>query len=760
MIKKEVFQKTCGKPHFFAGIADYPLHFQAAAFIVLFFPDTRRMKKHIIITFFLLAALGLPSLSAADGDVRDAQGNLMRDLLIVDYWNRQLDERMPVTFNHLLTGGYFNMPSARMGAEGEIGVGYSWVPPYNNYGLRLQLTDRLEVSGDYRVFTGVKDPVLSQYGFGDLSDKGANIKLSLFQPEDSHYHLPGLAIGTEDFLGTRSFAAKYAVLTQVIPSYDTEITLGYGTQRIKKWFGGMLWMPFRKSCNDYLKGISIAAEYDAIPYKDEQIEPHPKGRKKRSPINFGAKYRLWDRFDFSASYVRGHAWAFSTSTFYNFGYTKGLLPKIDDTLPYKAPVNRQELGCLRPEDVMMQDLLYAFREQGFEILDARLSYTKCQEKLLRMTVMNDRYRQELEVRNRLSDLLAALIPTDIDKVSIVIDDEGYPIQEYHFEMYYVREYGDRELGPHELKILSPLVDVGFPDKSESLELFRTRRDLWNFEVSPKTHTFFGSAKGKFKYSFGVYAGFWGYIMNDVYYSFLLGYNAISNLEDLQDMDRLNPSQLIEVHTDIVNYYKVKQITINEMYLQKVWNLGKGCFTKLSGGYYDEMYGGFATEFLYYPVSANWAIGFEGAVLKKRHTTGLGFSNRIRKLKGFIPTYPKFLGSQGFVNLYYDWTKAKVEFKFKIGKFLANDCGIRYELSRYFPSGLRITLWYTYTNGNDKINGQTYHDKGVAFEMPMDIFYTHSSREKWNYGLSAWLRDVGFATFTGHELYYTISDQRK
>ncbi len=66
---------------------------------------------------------------------------------------------------------------------------------------------------------------------------------------------------------------------------------------------------------------------------------------------------------------------FSSSIWYNLSETKGFVPKIDDALPYIAPRNTQPLGPLRPENVMMQDLNYAFRDQGIEILKATLHTT-------------------------------------------------------------------------------------------------------------------------------------------------------------------------------------------------------------------------------------------------------------------------------------------------------------------------------------------------------------------------------------------------
>jgi hypothetical protein len=140
--------------------------------------------------------------------------------------------------------------------------------------------------------------------------------------------------------------------------------------------------------------------------------------------------------------------------------------------------------------------------------------------------------------------------------------------------------------------------------------------------------------------------------------------------------------------------------------------------------------------------------------------GLGFTSRIRQLKGFVPHHHKFLGTQYFLNIYYDWKCTNLEFKLSVGKFLADDYGGRLEVSRYFCSGLRIGFWYTYTNGHDIINNQVYHDKGVFFSVPLDIFYTKTSRNRWDYGMSAWLRDVGVSAYAGNKLYELINQERQ
>lgn len=703
----------------------------------------------------LLATLFLFQNAAA----RD-QEDLMGDLLIVNYWNNKINDRLPVTYNHLLQGGYFAMPSARMGNDGEIGIGYSYVPPYRNYNMRFQILDCLEITGNYRVFHGVKDPVLSPLGFGDFSDKGANFKFSIFKPEDSDYILPGFAVGFEDFIGTRAFHAKYAVFTKVFIEQNLEVSLGYGTGRIKGLFGGFNIMPFRTTNWKLLQPLSLTAEYDATAYHRSSREPHPKGRVKKSPINYGIKYRICDCVDLSASYIRGAEFAFSASTYYNFGYTEGFLPKIDNALPYNAPINTEPLGFRRPEEALVSQLIFAFERQGFDIWDIWLSYNDCNQKVLRIKTLNDTYRTENEVRCHLNHLLAALIPLDISEVIVVIDAEGFPIQEYHYLMDFVRQFAAKEICAHELRILTPLTEVTYADPYTSAHLFGCKRECINFEVSPRTHTVFGSSSGKFKYSLGVNFAFNGYIWQDIYYSILLGYTFVTNIGSANGVDRLNPSQIINVRSDIVRYYKYRGVSVDEAYLQKNWNLGRGWYARIAGGYFEEEYGGGAAEILFYPLNSPFAIGIEGAIVKKREYTGLGFTNKIRKLNGFVPTWKNFTGSQYFINLYYDWAAAHLDFKVTAGKFLANDWGIRNEISRYFPSGLRLTLWYTVTNGHDRLNGKTYYDKGIMFSVPFDIFYTCSERTRWNYGMSAWLRDVGVQSLTGLQLYKLINDQRQ
>jgi hypothetical protein len=685
--------------------------------------------------------------------------DLTDDLELCDRIDRSLARHVTPYYNFTLQGGYLNMPSARMGVEGEIGAGYSSVPPYRNWNVRVQLFENLEVTANYRIFNGILDPVFGHMGFGEFSDKGANLKFALLRPEDSDYSLPGIAIGFDDFLGTCSFTSKYIVATQVFERFNAELSIGYGVDRIDKWFGGGSWMPFGHWSCSPLRDICLTCEYDAIDYKNSEAEPHPDGRSQSSKWNFGAKYRMWDLIDFTAAYIRGEEYAFALSAGYNFGYSKGFVPKIDDPAPYCFPRNTEPVGYLRPEQVASAELCCALSEQGFSVLKASLEFDECGGDILRIHVINCKWLFERQVRCRLNQILAHLTPNNIDEVRVVMESQGFAIDEFRFYGCFLRMYNECRLSDVELNLLTPRCNVSYPDPCRTRRLFSKNRSLFDFSISPKVHSFFGSTSGKFKYALGVSVGACGYLPWDIYYQTQLSYIAASSLGNVLGVDYLNPSQIINVHTDIVCYYSQRTVTVDQLYLQKSMNIKGGLYGRVAAGYFAQNYGGGALEFLFYPADQPWAIGVEASLLGKRTLTGLGFTNEIRKFVGLMPTYVPFTGYQYYLDLYYDFKDLQLDVRVSAGKFMAHDNGVRTLVERYFDNGMRLVAWYTWTDGNDIVNGSPYHDKGVGFSLPLDFFYTHSCKKRWNYAMSAWLRDVGYRAPTGHRLYDMIHSER-
>lgn len=679
---------------------------------------------------------------------------MFRDLEMVEIINKEVHDRLPVVINYQLQGGYFTMPSARTFDAGVFGFGFAYVPPYHLWGLGFQFFDHVETTGSYWIYKGMLDGAFGHLGFGDSAERAANIKFILLRKEDGIRYIPDIAIGWNDFMGTCRFRSFYVAATKEFPKWNFEATLGWGNGRIKGFYGGAAWTPFR-NFNSYFKNLTLIAEYDANDYK-KHADEHPDGRVVSSRINAGLQYTLWNFLRFSGSTLRGEELAGSIAINYNLGDSDGFIPKTKNPLPYTAPIDTQPIGVQRSRQELAQELAFAFQEQGFDLYTLYFVPGKCGKDRLWMKIFNVRYREEEEVRKRIEHVLAALTPSNISGVTAVIEAEGVPIQEYQFRLQDLQSYAAGRLGEDEFRVIAPPRDVrAKPDKYDSALLYRRRKATWVLTFRPWFRSYLGSSRGKFKYEAGFALNPEGYLFDQIYYNICGTYTAKSSILNIQAEDFLNPSKLINVRTDSILYNQSNSWHLAYAYIQKSWNMGQGWFSRLATGYFETAYAGIALETLYYPVNVNWAIGFEAATFLKRGYYGVGFQRKIRKLTDDGPIYVPYIGLQYFVDFYYQYKPLSLDFKLSAGQFLARDKGLRIEGGRTFSSGLRVGLWYTLTNANDRVNGSRYYDKGFSITMPLDLFLAKSSRTRIGYSMAAWLRDCGAVGSTGNQLYPTL-----
>ncbi len=683
---------------------------------------------------------------------------LFRDLEMVEKIDRDIRDKLPIVINYQLQGGYFTMPSARTFDAGTFGFGFAYAPPYHIWSLGFQFFDHLETTGNYWVYHGMLDGIFGHLGFGDSADRAANVKFILLRKEDGIPFLPDFALGWNDFLGTCRFRSFYVAATKEFLNWNLEATLGWGNGRIKGFYGGAAWTPFRK-CDFFLKNLTLAAEYDANNYKRHTHE-HPEGRKVKNRINAGVQYTLWDLIRLSGSTLRGEELAGSIALNYNLGNSKGFIPKIKDPPPYSAPIDTQPVGLLRTRQELAYELAYAFQEQGFDLYNLYLVPGECGKDRLWMKVVNVRYREEDEVRSRIEYVLAALAPSNISSVTVVTEADGIPIHEYTFRLEDLRRYASAKLSEEEFRVIAPPKESSStPGKYDAALLYHRRKSIWILTFRPWFRSFLGSSRGKFKYETGFALNPEGYLFDQIYYNICGTYTIKSSTADIEAQDFINPSRLINVRTDSILYNQSNSWHLDRAFLQKSWNIGGGWFSRLALGYFEQAYAGLALEALYYPVSVNWAVGFQTATLLKRGYYGVGFQKKVRKLTDDGPIYVPYTGLQYFVDFYYQYQPLALDFKLSAGQFLARDKGIRIEGGRTFSSGLRVGLWYTLTNAEDRVNGSRYYDKGFSITMPLDLFLRKSSRTRIGYAMSAWLRDCGAISGTGNQLYPTLFWER-
>ncbi len=659
---------------------------------------------------------------------------------------------LPLTYNTSLMTGYLNMPSARCHEVGTSAIGYAYFPPYQNYGLNFQIFGALEAALNYRVFTGKAEENFGKYGFGDDADRTANLKLFFdFENLVSSY-LPNLAAGVDDFYGSKRFFSPYVVMTKTFQKQGFELSLGYGLGRVKGLFGALAYSPFFKSTIKSLSGLTFLLEYDATDYAHHHDE-HPSGREVNSPFNIGLNIGLLNFLDFKIFTLRGKTLALQGDLHYNFGKTTGLFPKYQDPKEYEFPKNFEEIGQLREKKEVAFEISNALLKQGFYVTHVYLKTNESGGNVLHINLINLRYWRNREVKARIVSVLKNLIPDNVDSIDVTIQESSIPVETYVFSKALLKELDENKIEGEAFDEKTPALEAfKNPDIYEGTLLFYRKKTVASWLVRPRLLSFFGSTTGKYKYALSLIGGPQGYIFDTLYYKILLSYNIKSSIQNLSDIDYYDPSQLPCVRSDSVRYFQSNTVQLEQAYLQQGVNLGKGFYFRAAGGYFEPAYGGLAVEGLYYPVGSNFAIGLEAATVLKRNYTGLGFTTKIRKLNGKTPEYEPFVGVQYFLDYYYNFKPIQVEFKLSIGQFLAKDKGARFELARYYPSGLRVGIWTTVTNANDQVHGKVYYDKGISFRMPLDIFLTKSSRNSIGYGLALWLRDQGAKAMTGKELY--------
>lgn len=504
----------------------------------------------------------------------------------------------------------------------------------------------------------------------------------------------------------------------------------------------------------FFKDLSFLAEWDAINYKHSPGE-HPKGRRVRSRINGGAVYTLGDTLQLSLSSVRGEKVAVAGSLRYPFGTSEGLIPKTHEPKLYASPVDTEPLGVVRPDESFVSELGFTLGEQGLDLYKVCLS----KEGVLWMKIINNTYREEQIVRQRLQRLLAGITPSNVRKVIVVVEADGVVSQGYTFRTEDLYRYRQGAITEFEMLTLAPQVNPPARPYDAPL-LYHRKKEVWLFTLLPRLQTFFGSSTGKVKYNLSLIGRPEGYLFDEIYYEAQVGYAIKSSYQKLASRDFLNPSHLPNVRTDTVRYFQSNTFSLEMAYLQKSWNIAhQGWFYRVAGGYFEPAYGGGAMELLYFPAESDWAIGLQEATVLKRQYKGVAFTHKIRRFKKSRVTHEKFLGVQYFLDFYYTLKPWNLDLSIKAGQFLAKDQGVRFEMSRWFQSGLNVSLWYTITTGHDKVNRKTYFDKGFAFSLPLDFFLRQSSRTYLAWAMSAWLRDVGAFADTGRPLYPTIRLER-
>ncbi|MBA3029782.1 MAG: YjbH domain-containing protein [Desulfobacteraceae bacterium] len=679
--------------------------------------------------------------------------------------------------------GLMEIPNARVLEDGFLRTGYAESRPFKWFTSGMGVFPGLEVGFRLTEITGTETSLGEQYG--NNKDKAFDVKYQVF-PESKF--VPAIAFGLHDFHGTRLFPAKYAVFSRQI--YPFDLTMGYGTDRLKGLFGGIEW-----AVNDHLQ---VMMEYNPIDYQKEK----PVGINRElavpegadTPINVGLRIKPIPGVNLGITYQRGNALGFTAQLELDVG--KEMMPKKPDPMFWGNYENREHMEDKRSRTHpggWMQDIKTEIEKMGMQDVAILL-----EDKVLTVKCQNARYFSNQKAAGRMYRIMLFSSPEWVESLVVVFKKRNVPIlsasvTRTQFKKFAFGEMDDETLGKLiKVSLFASKKDrFSNPSKSggkvnpgsssqpkgASPPFMKLKLDSTGNQTGPvmgaEATVISGSAESSHEPATDILLDpskklnlDWGIKPNlDLYLNDPSGFfkgrvgAAPYFRADIWKGGALFGRLLLPVYSNIESSnepipdavrsdswkYSDADFSLDNLFFDQVIRVSNHVFVKAGVGYFEQMYAGLSGEILGFIGRGDLALGLQGDYAIKR-TPG-----KPLELMDFRRN--TLLG-----NIYYDIKSLELTIQAQYGKYLAEDIGWRFTVTRSYDNGVDIGFWYSFTNTDDMTDfNRGYHDKGVFLSIPARVFSRSETNSKYSYSISPWTRDVAAVVDHGENLYGMTRD---
>jgi hypothetical protein len=623
------------------------------------------------------------------------------------------------------------IPNARILEDGIVRVGAAQALPYRWYTGGMGILPGLELSGRLTEMTNI--PALGP-DYGAYKDKAFDLKYQIL-PESKQ--IPAIAIGINDFWGTRLFPSEYLVISRQY--YPFDITLGIGSKRLE----GSLSLPFLDDFG-FFGGFELAlnerlhfmAEYNPIDYEKDKGGSRAVPEGAKSPINFGIRARLLTGINLGLSYQRGNTLGMMLHVQTELG--EPVLPHAPDPPPL-LPVDQRSFNE-RDQKKMIEKIHDTIKEAGFTDI---VVYTDGIDIVAEFA--NNRYFSNQKAVGRVLRILLFHSPKEAGLLIAVVKKQNIPIlrisvRPEHLEKYLLGEISDDIF-------FEKLMEISVTRRSVELregEYLQTKKDreFFNFSINPDIDYVWNDPSRFFMYTLGIKPSVTANLWNGG--SAYIRYNQPLYSNIYSPLVASLPSDV--VRSDISRYWGNKKGNLDRLIMNQTFRLSEKGFGRVSLGYLEEMYAGIGGEVLYFPGEGKMAFGVEGDWVRKR------FPEELFELMD-VKRY-SILG-----NAYYYYHGLDMTFHAQYGRFLAGDRGWMFDISRQYRTGLTVGMYVSFTE-TDNIKpdfNKGYNNKGVYLSLPFRTLMSQESVETYDYALAPWTRDVGQTVFHWQNLFGLVKD---
>lgn len=661
--------------------------------------------------------------------------------------------------------GLLQTPTARMAPVGQFAFTYSHIEPYSNYAISLQPFSWMQAGFRY---TSINDRFYGKAIAGNRNylDKGVDVKFKLW---NEHRFAPQVALGFRDFGGTGLFGSEYLVANKRWYGLDFSVGLAWGylgsrgdisnplsvfghrfddrTQvsrgsvssdtggfNLKNLFTGRAGVFGGIQYQTPFKPLTLQVEYEA---NDYESEPLNQDIEQGSPINFGARLRLNDNVTLSAAYERGDKFMLGGTL--SLDLASVYQPKSDPppVSPGHAPVKTTKAwnGAVSKLASNAGIQVSAIKRDGDSLIiegaqNTYRAYPKGElraNRILNSVVSSDvkqfKYRYKTRGMAMREDALPR--PSSPRSVFIIAPDSVFAKNDYRLG---VTAYAQPEQQDAQNQNEKTLYEAPF--------------DRFSWNIRPALNQNYGGPDG---YLYQILAEASAEFRTDSHgwLSGTLGYSLIDNYDKFK---YTSESKLPRVRTFLNQYADNTDLGIYNLQYTRTARLSKNWFGMGYAGLLEQMFAGVGGEVLYRPFNSPVAFGLDANYVRQRD-----FDTQF-DLRDYDTV-------EGHATMYIDTGIKDVLARVSVGRYLAKDYGATLDLSRRFGSGVRLGAYATYTSAsvNDEY-GEGSFDKGIYLSIPLDAFFTKSTRNQLGFTWSPLTRDGGAFLNRQYSLYGLTNDR--
>jgi hypothetical protein len=633
----------------------------------------------------------------------------------------------PSQYSQMVRGGVglWQVPTARMAADGSLSVNYTDNEEYRFWSASLQLFPWMESTVRYTdARTRLYSDIPSFSGNQTLKDKGIDVKFRLLEES---YYLPNVAVGFMDIGGTGWFASEYITASKAIGPFDLHLGLGWGylgtadnlanpfCQLADSFCGRTEGFSGRGGVVEFdkfytgktsifggleyvtpINGLRLKLEYEAKNYKNDRA-----GNLEQDSLwNIGAVYQ-WQDFDFSLNFQRGNTIGFGVT--YKFNMHTINQAKIDTPprplFDVQPPESMEELDRKR----LYNDMYY---QGGFS-----LSATHANDDEMTFYGMQLNYREKDEAIERVGRIIASELPDEIKHYRIVENTGPVPMVETMIDADAFKSAARLESLENDIRSSYSRQDTSIT----TLENFKPNLTSGAFySVNSFWIQTFGSPEDFYLYQGGLFLN-GGYAFKNFSISSSVKATIIENFDKFTFKVDNQDTSVHRVRTYAREYVTRSKVTLETAYLNWFDRVAENTYAQAYVGYLESMFGGVGGEILYRPVDSNIALGLDVNYVQQRSYENDWDFFDYKVLTGHATLYwqPSFL--------------PETQIKLSAGQFLAKDKGINIDFAKRFDSGIIVGAYAAFTNVSADEYGEGSFTKGFYISLPFELFTLEPAR---------------------------------